>query len=193
MGEFGFIQTVKDNMRLFSKRQIASATQAKNLSKKMISPSTVDFRAIVSAGSVLGSDVTLKDVKVAKEIWGCFIIKMKGNAVKRNSKVVVQSIIKVHTELIKLHRDVGLVIDTFFVNKHIFLTTYSTNICSSTVTHLAYCEKENIWEALQVTYNMYLRQGFHITVISGDQEFAALNTLTTVLPIALCLDWAAAS
>ena len=26
MGEFGFIQMVKDNMRLFSKRQIASAT-----------------------------------------------------------------------------------------------------------------------------------------------------------------------
>jgi hypothetical protein len=26
MGEFGFIQTVKDNMRLFSKQQIACAT-----------------------------------------------------------------------------------------------------------------------------------------------------------------------
>jgi hypothetical protein len=33
----------------------------------------------------------------------------------------------------------------------------------------------------------------HITVISGDQEFAALNALTTVLPTAPCLDWAAAS
>jgi hypothetical protein len=44
-----------------------------------------------------------------------------------------------------------------------------------------------------VTYNMYLRQGFHITVISGDQEFSVLNALTTVLPTAPCLDWAAAS
>ncbi len=40
---------------------------------------------------------------------------------------------------------------------------------------------------------MYLRQDFQITVISGDQEFSALNALTTVLPTALCLDWAAAS
>jgi hypothetical protein len=40
---------------------------------------------------------------------------------------------------------------------------------------------------------MYLCQGFHITVISGDQEFAALNALTTVLPTAPCLDWVAAS
>jgi hypothetical protein len=40
---------------------------------------------------------------------------------------------------------------------------------------------------------MYLRQGLHITVISGDQEFAVLNALTIVLPIAPHLDWDAAS
>jgi hypothetical protein len=31
MGEFGFIQTVEENMKLFSKRQIAGAVQARNL------------------------------------------------------------------------------------------------------------------------------------------------------------------
>jgi hypothetical protein len=103
MGEFRFIQTVKDNIRLFRKRQIAGATQAKDLFEKMIFPSTADFRAIISAGGVLGSDVTLEDVKAAKVIWGCSILKMKGNMVRRNGKKVVQSIIKVPTELIKLH------------------------------------------------------------------------------------------
>jgi hypothetical protein len=39
MGEFGFIQTVKDNMKLFSNRQIAGATQAKDFFQKMIFPS----------------------------------------------------------------------------------------------------------------------------------------------------------
>ncbi len=58
---------------------------------------------------------------------------------------------------------------------------------------MAYHEKEYIWEALLVTYNMYLHQGFHITVISGDQEFFAINALTTVLPTAPHLDWVAAS
>jgi hypothetical protein len=69
----------------------------------MIFPSTADFRAIISAGGVLGIDVTLKDVKAAKVIWGRFGLKIKGNTVRRNSKKVVQSIIKVPTELIKLH------------------------------------------------------------------------------------------
>ncbi len=81
----------------------------------------------------------------------------------------------------------------FFVNKHILFTTYSTKMCFSTVTHLAYREKEYIWEALLVTYNMYLCRSFHTTVISGDQEFSALNALTTVLSTTPCLDWAAAS
>jgi hypothetical protein len=71
--------------------------------------------------------------------------------------------------------------------------TYSMKICFSTVTHLAYREKEYTWEALLGTYNMYLHQGIHITVISGDQEFATLNALTTVLSTAPCLDWAAES
>jgi hypothetical protein len=160
MSEFGFIQMVKDNMKLFSKWQIASATQARNLFKKMIFPPTADFRAIVSAGGVPGSDVTLKDVKAAKVIWGRSVVKMKGNTVRRNGKKVIQSIIKIPTELIKLHQDVELEINVFFVNKHIFLMTYSTKICFSTVTHLAYREQEYIWKALLVTYNMYLRQGF---------------------------------
>jgi hypothetical protein len=79
----------------------------------MIFPSTADFRAVVSAGGVLGSDVTLEDVKVAKVICGCSILKMKSITVRRNSKKAVQSIIKVPTELIKLHQDVELGVDVF--------------------------------------------------------------------------------
>jgi hypothetical protein len=187
------LDSSKQSRTTFSKRQIASATRAKDLFKKMIFPSTADFRAVVSAGGAPGSDVTLEDVKAAEVIWGRFVLKMKGNTVSRNSKKVLQIITKVPTELIKLHHDVELAIDVFFVNKHIFFTTYSTKICFAMVTHLAYHEKEYIWEALLVTYNMYLHQGFRITVISGDQEFSVLNHLTTVLPTAPHLDWAAAS
>jgi hypothetical protein len=33
MGEFGFVETAKDNMKLFCKQQIAGAVQAKDLFK----------------------------------------------------------------------------------------------------------------------------------------------------------------
>ncbi len=50
MGELGFVQIVEDNMKLFSKRQIAGAVQARDLYEKLIYPSTADYRAIVSVG-----------------------------------------------------------------------------------------------------------------------------------------------
>jgi hypothetical protein len=123
MGEFGFVQTVEDNMKLFSKQQIAGAVQARDLFEKMIYPSTADFRAIVSAGGISGCKVMPEDVKAAEVIWGRSVLKMKGNTVRRNGKRVAPSIIKVRKELIKLQQDVDLAIDCFFVNKHIFFTT----------------------------------------------------------------------
>jgi hypothetical protein len=119
MGEFGFIQMVKDNMKRFSKRQIAGATRAKDLFENMIFPSTVDFRAIISAGRVPGSNVTLEDVKAAKVIWGPSVLKMKGNMVRSNGKKVVQSIIKVPTELIKLHKMLNWQLTFFCQQTHL--------------------------------------------------------------------------
>jgi len=85
---------------------------------------------------------------------------MKGNTVRRNGKRMAQSIVNVPKELIKLQQDVELAIDCFFVNKHIFLTTISTKICFTMVTHLAHRNKALVWEALHVTYKMYLLRGF---------------------------------
>jgi hypothetical protein len=70
MGEYGFVQTVEGNMKLFSKQQIAGAVQAQDLFKKMIYPSTADFRVIVSAGGISGCEVMPDDVKAAEVIWG---------------------------------------------------------------------------------------------------------------------------
>ncbi len=105
---------------------------------------------------------------------------------------MAQSIIKVPKELIKLQQDVELAINCFFVNKHIFFTTYSTKICFTTVMHLGFRTKALIWEALHAIYKMYLLRGFQIVVIAGDQEFNLISDLIVSLPTAPKLDWVAA-
>jgi hypothetical protein len=55
---------------VFSKRQVAGAIKAREPYEKFIYPLTADFRAIVAAGGVPGSDVTIDDVKAAEVIWG---------------------------------------------------------------------------------------------------------------------------
>ncbi len=89
---------------------------------------------------------------------------------------VAQSIVKVPRELIKPQQDFELAIDCFFVNKHIFFTTYSTTICFiSMVTHLAHHTKELLWEALLVACKINLLGGFRIVVIAGDHKFASIS------------------
>ncbi len=100
-------------MKLFSKCQVAWAIKARELYEKLIYPSTADFHAIVAAGGVPGSDVTLDDVKAAEVIWGQSVIKLKGNTVQREGKRKKQSIVTVPSELIKIHQDVELAIDCF--------------------------------------------------------------------------------
>ena len=83
MGDFGFIQTVEDNMKLFRKRQISGAGLTRILYKKMIYPSMADFQVIVSAGGIPGCEVTLDDAKAAEVIWGWSVLKMNGNTVRK--------------------------------------------------------------------------------------------------------------
>jgi hypothetical protein len=192
IGEFGFVQTVEQNMKLISKRQISGAVRARNLYKKLIYPSTADFWAIVSAGGIPGCEVTLDDAKAAEVIWGWSVLKMKGNMVRKKAKGMTQSIVKLLTEFIKLHQDVDLAIDGFFINKHNFFTTFSTQICFTTITHLAFHTKKLIWGALLATYKMYLLCGFRIIVIKGDHEFNSVSNLAATLPTTPSLDWAAA-
>jgi hypothetical protein len=134
-----------------------------------------------------------EDVKTAEVIWGRSVLKMKGNNVRRNAKRLVQSVIKVPSKLIKLRQDVKRAIDIFFINKHAFFTTYSTKIRFTMVTHILMHQKEHLWEALHLTYKMYMLRGFRIVVLSGDQEFAALSELADNLPSAPRLNWVAAS
>jgi hypothetical protein len=77
---------------------------------------------------------------------------------------------------------VELAIDCFFVNRHVFFTTFSTKVCFTTVTHLTDRTKEAIWAALLATYKMYLLRGFRVVVIKGDQVFAAISDLAVALP-----------
>ncbi len=52
MGQFGFVQTVQDNMKLFSKCQLAGAQRARELHERLLCPSTPDFymRTIFASG-----------------------------------------------------------------------------------------------------------------------------------------------
>jgi hypothetical protein len=80
-------------------------------------------------------------------------------------------------ELMKLHKEVFLTTDIFFVNKIPFFLTLSHKICFTAVNHLADRTVPQIFKAFKEMYQYYLHCGFHIKTVHADGEFAPLKPL----------------
>jgi hypothetical protein len=95
---------------------------------------------------------------------------------------VARDYVKVPKELLKLHREVFLTTDIFFVNKIPFFLTLSRKICFTAVNHLADRTVTQIFKAFKEMYQYYLQRGFHITTVHADDEFAPFKTLIEAMP-----------
>jgi len=179
-GNFAFVETVRANKALFTKRQIKDAQRARRLYKCLSHPSIQDFKWLLQSNSIKDCPVTLKDAEIAEKIWGPSIATLKGKTTRRSADAVkVESLIPIPKEMIAMHKNVTLAIDIFFVNKIPFFGTLSRNICFTTVTHLANRTLRTIFNAFRGIYNYYYTRGFRITTVMADGEFAALQTLFT--------------
>jgi hypothetical protein len=90
---------------------------------------------------------------------------------------VARDFVKVPSHLLKLHRDVTLSADIYFVNKIPFFLTLSRKICFTAVNHLANRTVKTIYKANEEIHKLYLNRGFHITTLLVDGEFAPLQVL----------------
>ena len=89
---------------------------------------------------------------------------------------------KVPLKLLKLHKEVFLTADIFFVNKIPFFLSLSRNICFTAVHHLADRTVPKIFSAFKEIYQYYLHRGFRITTVHADGEFAPLKILIESMP-----------
>ena len=85
-------------MKLYIKRQIARATQVRDLNESLLCPSVEDFHNIISTGGIQGCQVTVKDVTTAMKICGTLVAKEKGNTVRQPEKANPTSIVSVPKE-----------------------------------------------------------------------------------------------
>jgi hypothetical protein len=175
VASYAFVDTVMDNMSLFTKRQIASANEARDLQAGLAYPSVPNLKWIVKANLLKDSPVTVDDVDVALKIWGPSVALLKGKTVRCKAPVVIQDTVKVPTEIRQYHKNVTLSIDIFFVNGVPYFATLSLRICFMSVTHLTNRKIPTIFGALRAMHNFYLQKGFQIVFIKGDGEFKPLE------------------
>ena len=186
-----FVQTVEQNMSVYTPREIAGAKQARELYEHLIYPSVKDFYHIIQTGGIKDCPVTLEDAKRSFKIFGPHVMKGKGNAVRKTNKFRQSNIVAMPRELLKAHKEVTLCIDMFFINKLVFLITYSNKICYTTTTHVSTKGVKHYWPYLLQVLQRYAARGLCVVTIRGDFEFNGIKGLVALLPTATTLDLSA--
>jgi hypothetical protein len=114
--------------------------------------------------------------------WGKNVMALKGKTTQTKPHPEARDFVKVPVELSKLHKEVYLTANLFFVNKIPFLLTLSHKICFMAINHLVDRTVPQIFMAFKEIYQYYLHHSFHITMVHVDGEFAPLKVLIESLP-----------
>ena len=80
--------------------------------------------------------MTVQDIDIAYAIWGKTIVGLKGNTTRNKPIHVAGYIVKVPKEIVKLHNEVFMTADIFFVNIIPFFISLSYNITFTVVRNL---------------------------------------------------------
>ena len=108
-----FVETVADNMKMFTKRQIDGGNLARELQAGLAYPSNGDLKWITQANLLKDSPVGPQDVDVALKIYGPSVALLKGKTVRQTAPLARQDIVEVPKEIRQLHKRVTLTIDIF--------------------------------------------------------------------------------
>jgi hypothetical protein len=141
-----------------------------------------DSKWVIRSNQIKDFPATIQDIDVATNIWGKNIAILKGKTTRSRTHPVARDYVKVPKELLKIHKEVFLKTDIFFVNKIPFFLTLSPKICFTAVNNLADRTVPQIFKAFKEMYQYYLQRGFHITMVYADCEFAPLKTLIEAMP-----------
>jgi hypothetical protein len=114
--DFAFIEMVESNMLLFSKQQVVRTDKARSLCASLGFSSKQDFLWILRFNQIKDCPVMVKDAMVAYKIWGPSVVALKGKTVRKKPEPVKTETVHIPKEIRKLHKEVTLMIDIFFVN-----------------------------------------------------------------------------
>jgi hypothetical protein len=127
--EAAFVETVENNMKLFTKREVSQARKTRESLARMGFPSVA--QAIRTANSGSNFDVTPRDFEIADAIWGKDIASIKGKTKKRETPVAD---ITVSPTLVQ--KEQVLSVDIMFIKKLAILIRVSTPLDLTLATSL---------------------------------------------------------
>ena len=137
---------------------------------------------MIRSNQIKDCPVTVEDVDVALKIWGKRIAALKGKTTRSKPNTVARDFVKIPMDLLKLHKEVFLTMDVFFLNNILFLLTLSRKICFTGVNDIANRTVPLIFASFKEIYQYYMHRGFCIMTVHSDGKFSPLQALVAALP-----------
>ena len=130
------LETVEENMKMFTKREIERAQAARAAQRQMAHPTDKHFKQIVSQRSLKNLPVSTTDIANAKALLGTSVSGLKGWMTRKKVRGPTVERVSIPEEFYKDNKFVKIAADVMFVSGVAFIVTYSRKIKFLTVEYL---------------------------------------------------------
>jgi hypothetical protein len=168
------IQTVEENMKMFTPRQIQQAKAARDLLASLGTPSIRDMKTAITTNSIKNVPITVKDIDLAEQIFGPDLGTLKGKTTRRKPLPMVTDQVALPPELYDAQQDVDLCVDVMFVNELPYFTSISRRIMYRTAQFMQSRTVDSLQSSIDTVFRVYNSGGFTISDIYCDNEFKPL-------------------
>ena len=172
---FSFVETISENKKRYSKRQIHNAERVGAFIETIGNPSEKDLRVLVRSGTILNCPITIEDVDIYYKIYKKNTLALKGNTTRKKPEIQSSSVIKVPAWILDKHIIVTLYCDIYFVSKISFLGSVAKDLIVRMTQHISDHKKGTIFQACERMVRQYRLRGFIVKYIWADNEFEPLR------------------
>ena len=185
------VETVKEKLSKYSKREIRDAIRARELQRQMGFMRGGELEKMISHGKLLECEISKRDVKRADDIWGQDIAEIKGKSTGRKGDVIKNDDSEIVTKQEKFQT---AHVDLFFTNGRPFLITVFQGTEYVMVTRLQSKGIADVQAGIRRHVGEIRKQGFDIKLmyIDGESAVGSDETKTAIAELKIDLDIVAA-
>ena len=113
-----FVETVENNKKLFTRRELLRADQAKELYIRLGRPGQSLYKKILGNNLIKNCPITVEDARRAILIYGPDLYSLKGKMVRSVGRALPSFVpISIPDYVLQHHRDVTLAVDFLYVQR----------------------------------------------------------------------------
>ena len=185
------VQTVTDNDKGYSQRQLVNAKKARDLYAKVGYPLIRDFVVMIKKNMINNCPVTVEDVIRAERINGPSVQAFKGKIIRTKTSPVVTYYVAVPYAIFEENRNFTLSVDVMFVNRIPFLTSIICHLKFTTAETFHNRITSQLVKCVTNVKALYTKRGFNVSKALMDVEFVRMRT--SLLKMGVSLNTASAS